>query len=48
MPRLGQPVEPAYAEDVEPWWRVVDTGTRGPTADTSAITLPKAMPWPID
>lgn len=49
MPRLGQPVEPAYAEDVEPWWRVVDTAMRGPAAATSAaITLPKAMPWPID
>jgi L-ascorbate metabolism protein UlaG (beta-lactamase superfamily) len=49
MPRLGQPVEPAFAEDVEPWWRVVDASTRGPAADTSAaITLPKAMPWPID
>ena len=24
MPRLGEPVEPAHAEGVEPWWRAVD------------------------
>jgi len=49
MPRLGEPVEPAHAEGVEPWWRVVDTTPREPEPDTSAaITLPKAMPWPID
>ena len=49
MPRLGEPVEPAHAEDVEPWWRVVDTVAREPEARTAAaITLPKAMPWPID
>src|SRR6267143_3731274 len=24
MPRLGEPVEPAHAEDVEPWWRLVE------------------------
>lgn len=23
MPRLGEPVEPARAERVEPWWRAV-------------------------
>lgn len=22
MPRLGEPVEPAHAQRVEPWWRV--------------------------
>ncbi len=49
MPRLGEPVEPAHAEGVKPWWRVVDTTAREPEPDTSAaITLPKAMPWPID
>ena len=49
MPRLGEPVEPAHAERVEPWWRVVDQTARGPEPDTSAaISLPKSMPWPID
>jgi len=49
MPRLGQPVEPAHAERVEAWWRVVDTTARGPEPDApAAITMPKAMPWPLD
>ncbi len=49
MPRLGEPVEPAHAESVEPWWRIVDTSVQEPGPDTSAaITLPKAMSWPID
>ena len=49
MPRLGQPVEPAHAEDVEPWWRVVDQTLRGPERDAlPAMTVPKSMPWPID
>jgi L-ascorbate metabolism protein UlaG (beta-lactamase superfamily) len=53
MPRLGEAVEPAHAERVGPWWRVVDAAVekaaQEPEPDTSgAITLPKAMPWPID
>jgi hypothetical protein len=49
MPRLGEPIEPAHAEGVEPWWRVVDTTAREPEPDTpAAATLPKAMSWPID
>jgi len=49
MPRLGEPVELAHAEGVEPWWRVVDTTARKPEPDTpAATTMPKAMPWPID
>jgi len=53
MPRLGEPVEPAHAERVEPWWRVVDaaddTAARQPEpGPPEAATLPKAMPWPID
>ncbi len=46
MPRLGEPVEPAHAEAVEPWWRAADATAREP--EPAAITLPKAMPWPID
>src|SRR3979490_941934 len=34
MPRLGEPVEPAHAEGVEPWWRAVDT-TGKPKPDTA-------------
>jgi L-ascorbate metabolism protein UlaG (beta-lactamase superfamily) len=51
MPRLGQPVEPAHAERVEPWWRGVDqVALPQPRADRTAEPdrLPKAMPWPID
>src|SRR5216684_2112385 len=48
MPRLGEAVEPAHAEGVAPWWRVVDATAREPEPDTpAAITLPKAVPWPI-
>ena len=49
MPRLGEPVEPAHAQGVEPWWRVVDMTARAPEPDTPATTtLPRAMSWPID
>jgi L-ascorbate metabolism protein UlaG (beta-lactamase superfamily) len=53
MPRLGEPFEPAHAERVVPWWRGVDSevDTIAPqpaAADSAAVTLPKAMPWPID
>ena len=49
MPRLGEAVEPAHAEKAEPWWRAVDTDALEQEPDTTAaITLPKAMPWPID
>jgi hypothetical protein len=49
MPRLGEPVEPAQTDGVEPWWRVVDATAREPEPEApAATTLPKAMPWPID
>jgi len=49
MPRLGEPAEPAHAEQVEPWWRRVDEATRELEPGTAAATtLPKVMPWPID
>jgi L-ascorbate metabolism protein UlaG (beta-lactamase superfamily) len=49
MPRLGEAVEPAHAEQLKPWWRRVDDGVRDAVADPPpAATLPKAMPWPID
>jgi L-ascorbate metabolism protein UlaG (beta-lactamase superfamily) len=48
MPRLGQSVEPAHAEAVDPWWRGVDTVARPTPAANEPITLAQPMPWPID
>jgi L-ascorbate metabolism protein UlaG (beta-lactamase superfamily) len=50
MPRLGEAVEPAHADTVTPWWRAAETG-KPETPDAAvldAMTLPKAVPWPID
>jgi L-ascorbate metabolism protein UlaG (beta-lactamase superfamily) len=49
MPRLGEAVEPAYAERAEPWWRAVETTVREPAPEAPvATTLPRSMPWPLD
>jgi L-ascorbate metabolism protein UlaG (beta-lactamase superfamily) len=49
MPLLGQPVEPARAQAVEPWWRAVDTGALKTATDQQGeVTLPTSMPWPLD
>ena len=49
MPRLGEPVEPAQAPAVSPWWRAVDLQEpRQRPPKTPVMTLPKAMPWPFD
>ena len=54
MPRLGEAVEPAHAEAVEPWWRGVDRRAPRPDAPSREPAapaldgLPKEMPWPID
>jgi L-ascorbate metabolism protein UlaG (beta-lactamase superfamily) len=49
MPRLGEPVEPAHAEKVTPWWRGIDSRERGARlADVPVQTMPKSVPWPID
>ncbi|MGH8820554.1 MAG: MBL fold metallo-hydrolase, partial [Rhodoferax sp.] len=53
MPRLGEPVEPAQVDGVRPWWRAVDEPQSQPApveppAESPAMTLPKAMPWPLD
>jgi L-ascorbate metabolism protein UlaG (beta-lactamase superfamily) len=49
LPRLGEPVEPAYAGRVEPWWRAVDGGARVPRRKTIVEgKLPASVPWPID
>jgi len=49
MPRLGEAVEPARAEAVEPWWRGVDGSATAPAVEEPEETeLPESMPWPID
>ena len=49
MPRLGEPVEPAQAHKLTPWWRAADVPkSRQPPSKTPVMTLPKAMPWPFD
>ena len=49
MPRLGEPVEPAHAHELTPWWRAVDLREpRRQPSEMPVMTLPKAMPWPFD
>jgi L-ascorbate metabolism protein UlaG (beta-lactamase superfamily) len=49
MPMLGQPVEPAHAEIVKPWWREVENVTIKPESENvGEITLPTTVPWPLD
>jgi L-ascorbate metabolism protein UlaG (beta-lactamase superfamily) len=49
MPLLGQPVEPAHAEIVKPWWRDVDHTTVEPApAKEDEVTLPPSVSWPLD
>jgi L-ascorbate metabolism protein UlaG (beta-lactamase superfamily) len=49
MPLLGQPVEPAHAEVVKPWWRAVDDTTVIPApVKDGEVTLPPSVPWPLD
>jgi L-ascorbate metabolism protein UlaG (beta-lactamase superfamily) len=49
MPRLGEPVEPAHAQEVTPWWRAADLPeSRQQPSEAPVMTLPKAMPWPFD
>src|SRR5450432_1217159 len=49
MPRLGEPVEPAHAHELLPWWRAVDLPEPGQRpSEAPVMTLPKAMPWPFD
>jgi L-ascorbate metabolism protein UlaG (beta-lactamase superfamily) len=50
MPRLGEAVEPAHAERVVPWWRAVDAREvdAAPVPQEEPMTLPKAVPFPLD
>jgi L-ascorbate metabolism protein UlaG (beta-lactamase superfamily) len=50
MPRLGEPVEPAHAGKVSPWWRAVE---RIPAPAAAAepeplARVPKTLWWPRD
>jgi L-ascorbate metabolism protein UlaG (beta-lactamase superfamily) len=47
MPLLGQPIEPAHAENVKPWWRDVDRIAAEPPA-AQLEAHPKSVPWPLD
>jgi L-ascorbate metabolism protein UlaG (beta-lactamase superfamily) len=57
MPMLGQPVEPARAESVKPWWRSVaalETDVRAAASASEEVpTLPPradggGVEWPLD
>ena len=50
MPRLGEPVEPAQAERVTPWWRGADAPHPGGpvVSEAESLSLPKAAAWPLD
>lgn len=51
MPRLGEPVEPAHAPQPVAWWRDGAAAARSgaPAAPAAeAVSVSKAMPWPLD
>jgi hypothetical protein len=49
MPLLGQPVEPAHADIVKPWWREVEHTMVPPAGETEdVITLSTSASWPLD
>jgi L-ascorbate metabolism protein UlaG (beta-lactamase superfamily) len=51
MPRLGEPVEPSRAEEVEPWWRSLAVKGEARREPEEAPSLPPQdaeVPWPMD
>lgn len=50
MPRLGEPVEPAFAEAVVPWWRCADAPRAGEPrlVEAEALSVPRSAAWPLD
>ena len=49
MPRLGEPVEPAFASGrVDPWWRSVDSVAQPFGPESRESRLPTGIPWPLD
>jgi L-ascorbate metabolism protein UlaG (beta-lactamase superfamily) len=49
MPRLGEPVEPAHVERVDPWWRAVERGERRRVPiEAPEAAIPGNVPLPLD
>jgi L-ascorbate metabolism protein UlaG (beta-lactamase superfamily) len=49
MPLLGQPIEPAHADTVNPWWREVENTTAKPRPEKEdEVALSDQVPWPLD
>jgi hypothetical protein len=53
MPRLGEPIEPSHAEDVDVWWRPLSTVEREDTErdaeEPASLPPPTAgVPFPMD
>jgi L-ascorbate metabolism protein UlaG (beta-lactamase superfamily) len=53
MPKLGQPVEPAHVDGVEPWWRAAAELARGheeqETEEPPSLPPPtQGVPFPMD
>jgi L-ascorbate metabolism protein UlaG (beta-lactamase superfamily) len=50
MPRLGEALEPARADEPRPWWRAVDRGggVEVEALPAEPMSVAKAMPWPAD
>jgi L-ascorbate metabolism protein UlaG (beta-lactamase superfamily) len=49
MPRLGEAVEPAHFAPALPWWRTGGNAGSAPAPSPDAqMTMPGAMPWPLD
>jgi L-ascorbate metabolism protein UlaG (beta-lactamase superfamily) len=52
MPHLGEPVEPARAESVDPWWRpLAEKGHTSRAEPEEPPSLPpdtEGVPWPMD
>ena len=47
-PRVGEPVEPARVEVVDPWWRSVRLGSRPPVVDPPDPAAGEPLRWPPD
>jgi L-ascorbate metabolism protein UlaG (beta-lactamase superfamily) len=49
MPRLGEPVEPGAAPQLEPWWRAVETIVPAAPGELGlASTIRNCVPWLTD
>ena len=49
LPRQGEPVEPAQAGAVQPWWRTVPNSAARPQAESPLWSrCARSLPWPLD